>query len=250
MAVARGLTQAGHLSETQLDLLLSHLPVGLSMADENDIMCFWAGATFVACNPSAVGHELHACHPKRARQSLDSLLDSLKAGARDVVDRVERSSLGMERFIYTALRDNRGLYRGVLQTVLPVAWVEGGGTVPKAGCPTRDQLALVLAHMPIALSFADESGVLLFWAGEAFSACDPGLIGRDLVQGHAQQAQPAVAKLLKDLASGAKDEVSTQDGSERIIYTALRDADGAYRGVLETVVPTDRPTSADDAGEA
>ncbi len=228
--------QAGQVSEAQLDLMLSHLPVGLSMADENDIVCFWAGATFVDCDPAAAGHDIHACHPKGARRSLDALLDSLKSGARDVVDRVELNSLGMERFIYTALRDN-GVYRGVLQTVLPVEPVEGGGRVPKAGCLTEDQLALVLAHMPIGLSFADESGVLLFWAGEAFSACNPDLIACDLVQGHAQQVRPAVAKLLKDLESGAKDEVSMEDGSERIIYTALRDDDGVYRGVLETVVP-------------
>ena len=50
------------------------------------------------------------------------------------------------------------------------------------------------------------------------------------------------------------DEVDTiehgQDGAERIIYTALRDADGIYRGVLETVVPVDEAGSLEDAGEA
>ena len=44
--------------------------------------------------------------------------------------------------------------------------------------------------------------------------------------------------LLADLRSGAKDQVDTIEhtslGQERIIYTALRDADGAYRGVLQT----------------
>lgn len=29
-------------------------------------------------------------------------------------------------------------------------------------------------------------------------------------------------------------------GQERIIYTALRDADRAYRGVVETVLPVER----------
>jgi DUF438 domain-containing protein len=237
MAGARGLTQAGSLSGPQFDLLLAHLPVGLSMADENDVVCLWAGATFVGCDPAAVGSDIHALHPKSARRSLDALLDCLKSGAQDVVDRVERSSLGMERFIYTALRDDGGVYRGVLQTVLPVEWVPGGGRVPKAGSLTEGQLALVLAHLPIGLSVADEGGVLRFWAGEAFSTCDPDLIGRDLVEGHARRVQPAVAKLLEDLESGNRDEASTQDDSERIVYTALRDAGGTYRGVLETVLP-------------
>jgi DUF438 domain-containing protein len=56
------------------------------------------------------------------------------------------------------------------------------------------------------------------------------------------------------LKSGKKDEVDTiehgENGAERIIYTALRDADGAYRGVLETVVPIDGPGPAGDVGEA
>jgi len=33
-----------------------------------------------------------------------------------------------------------------------------------------------------------------------------------------------------------------------VVGTALRDADGAYRGVLETVVPIDEVDSAEDAG--
>ena len=43
--------------------------------------------------------------------------------------------------------------------------------------------------------------------------------------------------LLADFKSGAKDVVDSVQGSERIIYTALRDEDGTYRGALETVVP-------------
>ena len=56
-----------------------------------------------------------------------------------------------------------------------------------------------------------------------------------------RRAHAALEALLADLKSGAKEEVDTvehgQHGSERIIYTALRDENGAYRGVLETVVP-------------
>ena len=71
--------------------------------------------------------------------------------------------------------------------------------------------------------------------------CQPRPIGRDLRACHSKRVQAALEALLADLKSGAKDEVDTVErgdhGSERIIYTALRDADGTYRGVLETVVP-------------
>lgn len=244
MRIAGGLTQA------QTELLFAHLPVGMAVADEHDTIFFWAGDTFVDCGPQLIQRDIHASHPKRARESLAALLDSFKSGAQDVVDRVEESSLGLERFVYTALRDDHGIYRGVLQTVLPVEWTAGGGKVPKAGRLTDDLLALVLAHMPVSLGFADEGGVLRFWAGEAFSTCDPDLIGRDLVRGHAQRNQPGVAKLLEDLQSGAKDEASTDDGAEHVTYSALRDDDGVYRGVLETVVAIGVAGSPAGTGEA
>ena len=57
-------------------------------------------------------------------------------------------------------------------------------------------------------------------------------------------AHAAMKALLADLRSGAKDQMDTIEhtslGQERIIYTALRDADGAYRGVVETVLPMER----------
>jgi DUF438 domain-containing protein len=227
---------AGELTEAQAELLFAHLPVGMAVTDVDDTIRFWAGATFVDCNPKLIGRDIHGSHPKRARESLTALLDSFKSGEEDVVDRIEESSLGFERFVYAALRDESGAYRGVLQTVLPVEWTAGGGRVPTAGRLTHDLLALVLAHMPVSLGLADEDGVLRFWAGEAFSTCDPDLIGRDLVHGHAERNRPGVTKLLEELESGASDEVSTDEGAEHVVYTALRDDDGVYRGVLETVV--------------
>jgi uncharacterized protein len=124
-----------------------------------------------------------------------------------------------------------------------------------AGGLTQAQSDLLFAHLPIGLGFsvADEEDVVRFWAGEGFSSCSPKLIGRSLLDCHAKRAHAAIQALLADLKSGRKDEVDTiergEDGSERIIYTALRDADGAYRGVLETVVPIDEPGVAEDAAE-
>ena len=124
-----------------------------------------------------------------------------------------------------------------------------------AGTLTQEQSDLVFAHLPVGLGFsvADEQDVVRFWAGEGFSSCSPKLIGRSLLDCHARRAHAAIGSLLADLKSGRKDEVDTiergEDGSERIIYTALRDAGGNYRGVLETVVPVDEPSRAESAGQ-
>jgi len=125
-----------------------------------------------------------------------------------------------------------------------------------AGELTQEQTELLFAHLPIGIGFsvADEEDVVRFWAGGGFSSCSPQLIGRTLYGCHPKRAHAAIESLLADLKSGVKDEVDTiehgQDGAERIIYTALRDADGIYRGVLETVVPVDEAGSLEDAGEA
>jgi DUF438 domain-containing protein len=102
---------------------------------------------------------------------------------------------------------------------------------------------------------ADDAGAAsAVLPGEGFSSCSPTLIGRTLYGCHAKRAHAAIESLLGDLKSGEKDEVDTiehgANGAERIIYTALRDADGAYRGVLETVVPIDEVGPAEDASEA
>jgi len=125
-----------------------------------------------------------------------------------------------------------------------------------AGELTQAQTELLFTHMPLGLGFsvADEDDVVRFWAGEGFSSCSPKLIGRSLFDCHPKRAHAAIESLLADLKSGRKDLVDTiehgKDGAERIIYTALRDASGAYRGVLETVLPIDEAGSADEAGEA
>ena len=125
-----------------------------------------------------------------------------------------------------------------------------------AGELTQEQTELLFAHLPIGIGFsvADEEDVVRFWAGEGFSSCSPKLIGRTLYGCHPKRAHAAIESLLADLKSGKKDEVDTiehgENGSERIIYTALRDADGTYRGVLETVVPIDEAGPADGGGEA
>ncbi len=113
---------AGGLTQEQGELLFAHLPVGIgfSLADEKDVVCFWAGDAFSSCSPKLIGRSLFGCHPKRAHAAIESLLADLKSGERDEVDTIEHGKNGAERIIYTALRDGDGAYRGVLETVWPI----------------------------------------------------------------------------------------------------------------------------------
>jgi hypothetical protein len=46
------------------ELKLRHMPIGLSVADETDVVRFWAGAGFETCHPKFIGRDLRDCHPK------------------------------------------------------------------------------------------------------------------------------------------------------------------------------------------
>jgi DUF438 domain-containing protein len=113
---------AGELTKEQTELLFTHLPIGLgfSVADQEDVVVFWAGDGFSACGPKLIGRTLYGCHPKRAHAAIDALLGDLKSGMKDEIDTVEHGKNGAERIIYTALRDADGAYRGVLETVVPI----------------------------------------------------------------------------------------------------------------------------------
>ena len=112
----------GDLTKQQLELLFTHMPLGLgfSVANEKDVVVFWAGDGFSTCSPKLIGRTLYDCHPKRAHAAIETLLADLKSGAEDQVDTLERGANGAERVIYTALRDADGAYRGVLETVVPI----------------------------------------------------------------------------------------------------------------------------------
>lgn len=118
---------AGELTQAQVELLFAHMPVGFSVADEHDVVRFWAGEGFATCSPKLIGRSLLDCHPKRAHAGIASLLADMKSGKTDQVETVEQGDSGSERITYTALRDRDGSYRGVLETVVSLG--EAGPTV-------------------------------------------------------------------------------------------------------------------------
>ena len=112
----------GELTQAQIELLFANMPLGIgfSVADEEDVVRFWAGDGFSVCSPKLIGRTLLGCHPKRAHAAIEALLADLKSGKKDEVDTIEHGANGTERVIYTALRDADGTYRGVLETVVPL----------------------------------------------------------------------------------------------------------------------------------
>jgi DUF438 domain-containing protein len=105
------------------------------------------------------------------------------------------------------------------------------------GALTPEQVGLVLSALPCDISFADEHDVLVYWKGETYETCDPRFIGRDVRDCHPERTLDRLETILREFKAGRKDEAwswGPDEGSFRLTrYFAVRDEQGAYRGILE-----------------
>jgi DUF438 domain-containing protein len=111
--------------------------------------------------------------------------------------------------------------------------------IPQAGALTAAQMDLVIRHLPVEVSLADANDVLVYWHGPIFDDCDPAFIGRDMRACHDPAARAAIDRMVAEFRAGTRDRVrfwQIEDGRQTVAqYTAVRDDDGTYCGVLETV---------------
>ncbi len=108
----------------------------------------------------------------------------------------------------------------------------------KRGTLTPEQLDRVLETLPVDLSFADENDVLLYWKGATYKSCDARYIGRDVRDCHPDESLPLLEDILRQFKAGTKDDAEGWEHKKhgRLVHTryfAVRDRDGAYRGILE-----------------
>jgi uncharacterized protein len=107
----------------------------------------------------------------------------------------------------------------------------------KRGSLTPELADLVFTFLPLDLSVADENDVLVYWKGPTYKTCDARYIGRDVRDCHPEQSLELLEEILREFKAGAKDvaEGWEQNGEKvkRTRYFALRDHEGAYKGILE-----------------
>jgi hypothetical protein len=107
----------------------------------------------------------------------------------------------------------------------------------KRGSLTPELADLVFTFLPLDLSVADEDDVLVYWKGPTYKTCDARYIGRDLRDCHPEHTLALLEDILREFKAGTKDvaEGWEQKGekTKRTRYFALRDAGGAYKGILE-----------------
>ncbi|MBE0529172.1 MAG: PAS domain-containing protein [Thermoleophilia bacterium] len=111
---------------------------------------------------------------------------------------------------------------------------------PEAGSLTPEQMDLAIRHLPVDVSLADEDHTLIYWHGGTFEDCDATMIGRNVNDCHAPKSRVAIDKMIAAFTAGTRDEVVfwyVENEHQLVVrYVALRDADGAYRGMMESIV--------------
>lgn len=107
----------GGLSPEQINLILKHLPVDITFVDENDEVRYFSATEerIFPRSPGIIGRQVHKCHPPKSVHVVEKIVEAFKAGKKDVAEFWLALS---ERFIhirYFAVRDDAGVYRGVLE---------------------------------------------------------------------------------------------------------------------------------------
>ena len=103
------------------------------------------------------------------------------------------------------------------------------------------QLTLLLDALPLEITFIDDMDVTRYYNRTATKifARTPQIIGRPVVNCHPEKSVPVVRRMLASFRSGKADaaELWTEVRGRfvHVVYRALRDAEGVYRGTIETV---------------
>jgi DUF438 domain-containing protein len=103
----------------QVVALLDVLPMELVFIDANDNVRFWnrAADRGPAWQPAALGGPVQSCHKDSSVHMVNRVLDKLKSGARDVVNRRVTADGASMRFRWFALRDETGAYLGTIEMI-------------------------------------------------------------------------------------------------------------------------------------
>ena len=107
--------QRGTLTPEQTRLVLRDLPIDVSFADEHDVLVYWSGATYKTCDARCIGRDVRDCHPEQSLECLEDILREFKAGTKDTAEGWEQDGKRFKYTRYTAVRDDAGAYKGILE---------------------------------------------------------------------------------------------------------------------------------------
>lgn len=109
----------------------------------------------------------------------------------------------------------------------------------QVGALTAQQIALLLTHLPVDITFVDENDAVRFFSAtpERIFQRDPAIIGRKVQKCHPPASVHRVQRILDDFRAGRRNVaefwIQMHGKFVHIRYFAIRDEQGRYRGTLE-----------------
>jgi PAS domain S-box-containing protein len=107
----------GNLTLDQINLMLTHLPVDITLVDENDRVAYYSSGKerIFPRSPGVIGREVQKCHPPNSVHVVTKILDEFKAGTKDVAEFWIRVKGRLIYIRYFAVRNADGKYKGTLE---------------------------------------------------------------------------------------------------------------------------------------
>jgi len=109
--------RTGALTPETIDLVLTTLPVDISVVDETDTVVYYSATPerIFPRSPGVIGRKVQNCHPSKSLEAVNRILQAFKAGTRDVAEFWIETQGKFVLIRYLALRDGQGRYRGCLE---------------------------------------------------------------------------------------------------------------------------------------
>lgn len=119
--------ETGKLSVEQIKLLFNHLPVDITFVDENNKVKYFSTPKkrIFPRTKSVIGRDVHNCHPPESVHVVEQIVESFKAGKKDIAS--FWINMKGERLLiqYFAIRDENGNYKGVVEVSQEITEIQG-----------------------------------------------------------------------------------------------------------------------------
>lgn len=122
--------ESGMLTFKQIELMLNHLPIDITFIDENDTFKYFSlgKERIFARTKSAIGRDVHNCHPPASVHIVEKILNDFKSGKKDSEEFWIQMGPTFVYIRYFAVRDENGKYMGtveVTQNIKPIQDITG-----------------------------------------------------------------------------------------------------------------------------
>jgi DUF438 domain-containing protein len=107
----------GDLSITQINMMLTRLPVDITYVDENDTVLFFSDTPERIFKRTAaiIGRKVQNCHPPQSMDKVQRIVDDFRSGKRKNAEFWIQMNGKFIHIEYFAMHDAQGNYRGALE---------------------------------------------------------------------------------------------------------------------------------------